>query len=146
MNSQKQSIDEHVWHGEHGVETTASAGALWKLLSDIRGWPRWNAGIETIEIDGPFATGSVFRMKSPGQDVLTSRLTEVRVDQGFVGETAVGDLLVRVSHRIHELPNNRRRLVYAVEATGPGASEIGPAVSADFPQVLAALCDLAERG
>jgi cobalamin biosynthesis Mg chelatase CobN len=137
--------DENVWQGEHSVETTASAHMLWQLLSDIRGWPQWNVGIETIEIDGPFATGSVFRMKPPGQDVLTSRLSEVRVNHGFVDETAVGDLLVRVSHRIHELPNNRRRVVYAVQATGPGAAEIGPAVSADFPQVLASLRELAER-
>jgi hypothetical protein len=42
------------------------------------------------------------------------------------------------------LAANVTRMVYAVDAQGPGAAEIGPAIAADFPEVLAALSALAE--
>ena len=34
------------------------------------GWKTWNAGIEHIDIDGPFAAGTWFTMKPPGEDPL----------------------------------------------------------------------------
>jgi len=145
MTLRKTANTEKHWQGEHSAETTASAATIWKFFSAIRDWPRWNAGVESIEIDGPFAAGTLFQMKPPGQEVLTSQLVEVRVNRGFIDETAVGDFLVRVSHRIEELPSGRRKIVYAVEAIGPGAAEIGPAISADFPDVLRSLCALAEK-
>jgi len=43
------------------------------------------------------------------------------------------------------LPAHRTRITYSVHARGAGAAEIGPAISSDFPDVLAALVALAER-
>lgn len=130
---------------EHHIETTAAPDAIWALFADVPGWQGWNAGIEHIELDGPFATGTWMTMKPPGQDAMRSRLIDVRVNEGFTDETAVGDLVVTVAHRI-ERAGARIRVVYAVSAVGPGAAEIGPAVSSDFPEVLAALAARAERG
>jgi hypothetical protein len=61
-----------------------------------------------------------------------------------VDETRVGDLVVTVAHKIEPASAGRTRITYAVEAKGPDAAEIGAAVSADFPEVLAALVKLAE--
>ena len=83
-------------------------------------------------------------MKPPGQDPLRSKLVEVRENACFVDETRVGDLAITVAHRIEPLGAGRTRIVYAAEARGPDASEIGPAVASDFPQVLAALAKRAE--
>ena len=132
------------WRCEHVLETRATPEAVWCLFADVPGWKRWNAGIETIEILGPFAAGTEFRMKPPGQETLTSRLIEVRANEAFVDETRVGDLVVRVAHRIEPLGAGRTRVVYALKAEGPDAAEIGAAVSADFPDVLASLVRLAE--
>ncbi|XVQ84953.1 hypothetical protein ACQP2K_40075 [Microbispora siamensis] len=65
-----------MWEYEHSVETAASAGTVWRHWSDMAAWPRWNDGIESIEV-------------------------------------------------------------------GP---QLGPAITADFPDVLAALVRLAEEG
>ena len=55
---------------------------------------------------------------------------------------------MRTTHRIEAL-GGRKRVVYALEISGPEADtlgpQIGPEISADFPQVLAALVALAER-
>ncbi|HTQ31715.1 MAG TPA: hypothetical protein VMI53_10950 [Opitutaceae bacterium] len=117
---------------------------IWALFRDVSGWKKWNAGIEQIEINGPFTTGTEFLMTPPGQETLMTRLIEVRENEGFVDETWVGELVVRVAHRIKRIDRQRTRVTYAVEASGPGCDEVGPAVSADFPDVLKALANLAE--
>ena len=132
------------WHVEHSIETSAPSESIWQLFRDVAGWPRWNAGIADIAIDGPFADGTWFTMQPPGQDALRSQLLEVRENAGFVDRTEVGDLTVEVAHRITPLSNGRTRITYAVDAIGPDAAEIGAAVSSDFPDVLAALAALAE--
>jgi hypothetical protein len=136
--------EEQVWRGEYGIETSATADIIWSIFRDVPGWRTWNAGIEHIDIDGPFSTGTWFTMKPPGEDPLRSRLVEVRENECFVDETRIGDLAITVAHRIESLGALRTRIAYAVEARGPEAPEIGPAVASDFPQVLAALAKLAE--
>jgi hypothetical protein len=136
--------EKQIWRGEYGIETSAAAEVIWNIFRDVPGWKNWNAGIEHIEIDGPFATGTWFTMKPPGEDPLRSRLVDVRENECFVDETRLGELAITVAHRIQSLGSGRTRVVYAVEAVGPEASEIGPAVVSDFPVVLAALAKLAE--
>jgi hypothetical protein len=136
--------DEEVWRKEYAIETTATAATIWSIFRDVPAWKNWNAGIEQIEIDGPFATGTWFTMKPPGEEALRSQLIDVRENLCFVDETRVGDLVVKVAHRIELLGSARTRVVYAVDARGPQAPEIGPAVASDFPEVLASLAKLAE--
>lgn len=140
------SIAQETWSKVFSVETTATAEAIWKIFRDVPGWKSWNAGIESIELEGPFASGTWFAMKTPGQDVFRSRLIDVRENECFVDETRVGPLVVEVEHRIQSLGPQRTRVTYALVATGPDASEIGPAIASDFPDVLAALAALAEKG
>ena len=80
----------------------------------------------------------------PGEEALRSQLIDVRENAWFIDETRVGDLAIKVAHRIEPLGPARTRIVYAVDAQGPQAAEIGPAVSADFPEVLASLAKLVE--
>jgi hypothetical protein len=135
---------QQVWRGEYSIETVATADVIWSIFRDVPGWKTWNAGIEHIDIDGPFSTGTWFTMKPPGQDPLRSKLVDVRENLCFVDETRIGDLAIAVAHRIESLGAGRTRIVYAVDASGPKASEIGPAVASDFPEVLASLAKLAE--
>lgn len=136
--------DENTWRSEYAIETTASAATIWSIFRDVAAWKNWNAGIEQIDIDGPFAAGTWFTMKPPDEEALRSQLIDVRENECFVDETRVGDLTILVTHRIEPLGPARTRIVYAVDAQGPQAAEIGPAVSADFPEVLASLAKLAE--
>jgi hypothetical protein len=136
-------MTKSTWNAEHSTETTASAEAIWALFRDVAGWTAWNAGIERVELEGPFAEGTWFTMKPPHQDALRSRLVDVREGDRFTDETRVGDLVVTVAHRIEDL-GARRRVTFALDAAGPAAEHIGPAIAADFPAVLAALAKRAE--
>lgn len=136
--------DENIWRSEYAIETSAAADTIWSIFRDVAAWKNWNAGIEQIDIDGPFATGTWFTMKPPGEEALRSQLIDVRESECFVDETQVGDLVIKVAHRIESLAPARTRIVYAVDAKGPQAAEIGPVVASDFPEVLASLAKLAE--
>ena len=136
--------ENQVWRTAFSAETSAAPETIWRIFCDVPGWKDWNAGIARIEIDGPFMAGTWFTMQPPGEDPLRSRLIEVRDNAGFVDETRLGDLVVIVRHDIEPLSGGRTRITYAVEARGPDAADIGAAVSADFPEVLAALVRLAE--
>lgn len=132
------------WTATHSIETTATPEAVFRLFEDVAGWKAWNEGIELVELEGPFEGGTWFTMKPPGQDALRCRLVEVKKNLGFVDETAVGDLVVRVAHRIERGDAGRTRITYSIEAVGEGAADVGPAIASDFPDVLAALAKRAE--
>lgn len=133
-----------MWTHESTIDTTASPAAIWQLFADVQGWKRWNAGIEHIEIQGPFATGTVFFMQPPGDDGFTSTLIDVSENVGFTDETIIGENRVVVHHRIVPLSPGRTRIIYSTEISGPDADQFGPMVTGDFNEVLAALKTLAE--
>ena len=127
--------EQQVWRGEYGIEVAAAAEIIWGIFRDVPAWKTWNPGVEQIDIDGPFASGTWFTMKPPGEDPLRSRLVDVRENECFVDETRLGELAVTVAHRIRPLASGRTHIVYAVEAVGPEASVIGPAVRSEERRV-----------
>jgi len=138
-----------MWAIEHAVETTAAAEDVWALWSDVGGWPSWNADIERIELEGPFAAGSTIVMTPVGGDPVELRIAEADEPTLFVDEADGGDVVVRTTHRVEPLDAERSRIVYQMEIGGAAADtigpQLGPGISGDFPQVLAALVALAER-
>jgi len=137
-----------MWEYQHSVETAADPEVVWRLWSGITGWPQWNEGIEQIAVDGPFAVGSTFTMTPPGGEPIQMRLTEIVPGELFTDEMDGGDFTVRTVHRLEPAAGGRTRIIYRTEITGPAANEmgpqLGPAITADFPEVLAALAKLAE--
>jgi len=137
-----------MWEYEHSVETAAAQSAVWDHWSDMAAWPRWNAGIETIKIDGPFAVGTMFTMTAPGEEPIQLRLTEIVPGELFTDEMDAGDFVVRTTHRLETAPEGRTKITYRTEIIGPAADqvgqELGPAITADFPDVLAAVAARAE--
>ena len=137
-----------MWVNEQSRETSAAPEAIWRLWADVQGWPRWNGDIERIELDGPFAVGSTILMTPIGEAPVKLRITEAVEPELFVDEADGGDFVVRTVHRIDRLEGERARVTYRMEITGPAADtlrpQIGPEISGDFPQVLAALAARAE--
>src|SRR6266511_1567377 len=132
-----------MWTTEHSIETTAAPEAIWGLWADVARWPEWNADLEQAELSGPFAARSTITMTPHGQESIELRIAEAVDQDVFVDEANLGDVVVRTIHRTQRLDGDRVRIVYGMEITGPGADtlgpQIGPEISADFPQVLAAL-------
>jgi hypothetical protein len=133
-----------MWVHEESISTTATASQIWRLFSDVRSWPRWNAGVTRIELTGSFEAGASFAMHTPDGEIFHSTLTDVQENAGFTDETKVDGTKVTVHHRILPGVRGQLKILYRTEISGPQANEFGPFVTADFPQVLAALKQLAE--
>lgn len=134
-----------MWQCECSIETKASPETIWALFSDVPGWVKWIAGLDRVEINGPFEAGTTFVMTPKGQGPVTSRLVEVKKNETFVDESTMGETVIRVTHRIQPIAPGRTRVTYAPQVSGPAAEEIGKAISADFPSVLEALAASAEN-
>lgn len=138
-----------MWEYEHSITTAAAAAeALWARWADVATWAEWNADIEKVELDGPFAAGSRITMTPRGDEPVVLRLAEVRENETFVDVAQFGGVVIRTMHRLERLDVKRTRITYRTEITGPVADElgprVGPAITADFPATMAALVRAAE--
>ncbi len=121
-----------MWTYQTEIDVAAKPQTLWALFADVAGWPKWNAGIETIDLRGPFANGSEFTMKPPSVDGFVTTLADVREGQSFTDVTVIDGTTVRVFHGLTPLGTGGTRVTYRAEVTG------------DFDDVLAALKRTAE--
>jgi len=137
-----------MWTAEHSIETSALPEQLWRLWADVDSWPEWNGDIERINLDGPFAVGGRILMTPIGQETVELTIAEALEPLVFVDEADLGDVVIRTTHRVDRVGNERSRVTYRMEITGAAADtvgpQLGPAISADFPETLAALVARAE--
>ena len=74
----------------HEIDIRAPLDAVWRLHTDVAGWPRWNAAIAAARADGPFAPGASFTWTSYGFTV-TSTIAAVAEGRRILwGGTAEG--------------------------------------------------------
>jgi hypothetical protein len=138
-----------MWEYERSIETSATPEALWLLWADVDGWGTWNREIEKIEIDGPFTAGSRMTMTPPEDEPIELLIAEAVPGEMFIDEAHFGGLLLRTVHRIERIDQGRVRVIYRMEITGAAADEvgpqIGPGITADWPETMASLVALASR-
>jgi uncharacterized protein YndB with AHSA1/START domain len=134
-----------MWATEHSIETDVAPEAIWRAWADVARWPSWNGDIARIELRGPFAAGSTIAMTTADQDTVELRIAEAVAGERFIDEADVGGTAIRTVHRIDRRHDGRTRVVYRLQADGPAAEQIGPAISSDFDDTLAALVDYAGR-
>lgn len=137
-----------MWSRDYSVTTDIGPQALWDLIGDVEGWVQWNDGIQSIELDGPLAVGTTFRMTPPGEETITSTVVDLQPGRLLTDLTEMHGLAIKVEHRLDPRPGGGTTVTYRVEVTGAVpddvAEEVGIGVSADFPDVLASLVAAAE--
>lgn len=138
-----------MWMAEHSIETDAPPEAIWRLWADVPGWPEWNADLLRAKLVGSFVAGSRIRMTSRDGDSVDLRIADANPPERFVDEADLGGVLVRTTHHIERIDARRIRVVYRMEISGPEADtlgpQLGPEITSDFHETLAALVELAER-
>jgi hypothetical protein len=87
-------------------------------------------------------------MTPPGEEPIRIRLVEVEPGRSFTDEMDASDFTVRTEHRLEPAADGLTRIVYRTQITGEKADHIGPQlgpeITADFPDVLSALAIRAE--
>ena len=72
---------------------------------------------------------------------------EIEPGSSFTDEMDAGDFVVRTEHRLEPAAGGLTRIVYRTQITGEAAGqvgpELGPQITADFPEVVAALAERA---
>jgi polyketide cyclase/dehydrase/lipid transport protein len=139
-----------MWKFQHSIDASASAEVIFAIMADVGAWPEWNPGVERMELNGTFASGTTGTMVVPGQDPFATRLVWVEAGVGFEDETTVPDagVVVRVRHDLEPLSGGGTRITYAATIDGPAADTVGPSIgpeiTSDFPEVMAALAARAQ--
>ena len=138
-----------MWESEYSVEAPVTPESVWQVWADFEHAASWNEGIESIELRGPFTSGTEFSMKPVGREAIVMHLAEVTENVSFAEVAEANGLTIRVIHRLERLDGQRTRIAYRTEITGEGADELGPhlgpGVTAAFPDAVARLVELARR-
>ena len=97
------------------LETSASPEAVWRTWSDTSTWQQWNPDIKSVNLDGPFATGTTGTMETGSGGKHNIRLDNVQANREF---TLVSDI---------PMPATKAVFRCAIEPT-PGGSRISQGV------------------
>jgi hypothetical protein len=128
-----------MWIHEHTAETAVPRDLIWTALADIDNWTAWDTSMQEIKLNGPFAVGSTVAMTPLGQDPITSTIVEITEGTSYADETVFGGVTLRFSHTLTSLGEGTR-IVHRLEITGDAADEvgpeIGPMITADFPEAM----------
>src|ERR1700716_3971928 len=75
-------------NNERSVETSASPATVWQVWSNTATWQEWNPDVQSMTLNGPFATGTSGTMTTK-QGTRQVQLTSVVPGRSFQLETTV---------------------------------------------------------
>lgn len=135
------------WTFEHSIFTIANRQDAWIYWSDMRNH-EWEPGVKSIELDGPFETGTT------GRTIATDftqewELTEVVEGRRFVitGLTPDGEGSLSFDWRLED-EGHGTRMTQRISATGPKVEnhmEVFRQMEANAPKGMAQLAAELDR-
>lgn len=138
-----------MWSFEHQETTTASSEAVWKLWTDVSGWPSWDEGIASVTIDRELSVGARGKLKPTGGPAFPFEVTEVEDGRRFTDVTRLP--LARLTFE-HELRDEDGAVVIHqhISIDGPltplWKRVIGKGLEQDVPGTMRSLASAAEAG
>ncbi|MCP4476417.1 MAG: polyketide cyclase [Gammaproteobacteria bacterium] len=120
---------------------------IWQLWTNIDQWPRWNPGIDSCKLHGPFAVGSHFTLKPKSGPEVNIEIVEVDNLYQFTDCTQFPGAKLYGHHEMVECPEGLK-LTTAVTMTGEMADswwqKVGAQVAEKLPAQTDALVALAK--
>ena len=138
-----------MWSTEHSTETGLTALAIWAALSDLHHGVALDGNSDRFELHGPFAVGTQLTVTPQGQGAFRSTITELTENQVYADRTEFGGLVLTFRHTLAPLAGGGTRVTHQLLIDGADADtmgpELGPQISADFPEAMDALLAAARR-
>lgn len=132
-----------MWTHDYTADTNLDRAAIWGALRDVHTGSTPAAGGDTFEIHGPFAVGTELSVTPAGQDTFRSTITELTEPETYADRTVLDGLSLTFRHTLEELPTGGTRITHRLVIDGPAADqvgpELGPQITADFPEAIAGL-------
>lgn len=140
------------WSHHAEIPTTASAAQVWQVWSDPATWPRWDAGLEAVVLDGPFAAGTCGRLTPKGGPAVRFTILAAQPGQGFHDRSFLPLTRLDFIHRYQPAgaDGTPARISHRVEMRGALTPlfrrVIGRDIARTLPDTLRALAQVAESG
>jgi hypothetical protein len=137
-----------MWFAEHTAVTDLPRDRVWAAVRDLHLGELTYPGSDTFEPHGPFAVGTELTVTPEGQEPIRSRIIELTEGETYADLTELGDVALTFRYRLEDAAGGIL-VRYSLTIDGPAADavgpELGPQISADFPESLAALLAQARR-
>ena len=138
-----------MWSTEYSAETDLAAPAIWAALSDLHHGVALDGNSDRFELHGPFAVGTELTVTPQGQGSFRSTITELTEGSVYADRTEFGGLILTFRHTLAPLAGGGTRVTHQLMIDGDEAGtmgpELGPQISADFPEAMNALLAAARR-
>ena len=138
-----------MWSTEYSAETDLAAPAIWAALSDLHHGVALDGNSDRFELHGPFAVGTELTVTPQGQGSFRSTITELTEDSVYADRTEFGGLILTFRHTLAPLAGGGTRVTHQLVIDGDEAGtmgpELGPQISADFPEAMNTLLAAARR-
>jgi len=133
------------WSFEHAVDCTAPLDFAWRFWTDVRNWAI-DADVESVEMDGPFATGTRARTFSKSSGRIEWQLAHVEPGTAVI-EFPLNGAVGRFVWTFVATPGGVR-LTQRLVLDGPNAESyaaaFGPAMQSSIPAGMQKLCEAIE--
>lgn len=138
------------WSIEANCQTEAAEDEIWKLWTDVSGWPKWDKGLEWCRLDGPFAIGTKGSLKPAGSPALPFELTDVIPGRSYEDLTCLPFTRLTFTHTLIKLPDGKVQIRHQASCKGLLAPILFLTLRRDLkkgmPQSIRKLAEMAEKG
>ncbi len=134
---------------EHVVDCEAPRETAWRVWTDVSNWPKVDAAVESVELDGPFAAGARGRTATRGAGAVEWSIAEVDEGARALIEISGPGAELWCEWRFDERGGGGSRIAQGVWVTGERADEVREHVLADLaqnmPEGMRRLADFIDR-
>jgi Polyketide cyclase / dehydrase and lipid transport len=132
----------------HSIETTAPSNRVWKLWTDVSTWSKWDGGLKSALLDGPFAVGAVGKIVPLRGSIVPFTVTANTPNSSSTFVTKLPFAKLNIERSLVGLPNGGTRFTHTVTFTGPLREVwgfiLGRGFRKELPLTMAKLAALAE--
>ncbi|NQX28453.1 polyketide cyclase [Microbacteriaceae bacterium VKM Ac-2854] len=136
-----------MWSTEYTATTPLSRREVWRAIELLHRGELSYPGADVFELIGPFAVGSRIDVTPVGQPTFRSTIVELEEAAVYADRTEFDGLTLLFRHTLAER-GGATVVTHRLEIDGVGADEagpeLGPQISADFPDAMAALLAAAD--
>ncbi|HEY5334825.1 MAG TPA: SRPBCC family protein [Mycobacteriales bacterium] len=132
----------------HSETTRTSAADVWAWYADVTRWPRFDGGVRSVQLSGPFASGTKGSVVLPNGRKVPIRLRDVHEGMSFTDVQRLRGVTVTTQHRL-DPDGASTRITHTVSLSGffgrlfPRLTTIP--VRSSLPASVARLAVLASR-
>lgn len=98
---------------------TGDLAAIWRVATDVNGWPSWDPHEQAARLDGEFAAGTIGWSKPHGGPATEWTITEVADQQRWASECALAGGKITGRNEFSDLGDGTVRCTKVVDVHGP---------------------------